>query len=350
MSLLQIATERASVPEEIILSRSKRSIKFATLAMSRLSDRSVGGAILFNQAPGRRRSEEAIPAEMARLQRATRGMVALLFLCLSPVAFAFDLQPYLTAAASEAANKRFSQAADIYSMGLDQNPDEKARVELLLMRGITYDLAGKSDAAEADFTAVIDLIGKTDPRAYRERGIFYFARNRLELSLADYSAGAQYFSSNGIFPNGQGLVLTNQGKFPEAIARFNEAVRLDPTSPVFLLGRAEAYNRSQQSRKALDDYEKALSHGHLVPRDMVRLQVGRGYANLNLNNCPVAVEEFTAALKLSPDFANALKWRGLCLEQMGKTDSAISDYEAALTLKPSDSVLAKKLQAMRDSK
>ncbi|WP_441252461.1 tetratricopeptide repeat protein [Tardiphaga sp. 71_E8_N1_1] len=174
--------------------------------------------------------------------------------------------------------------------------------------------------------------------------------NRLELSLADYSAGAQHFPNNGIFPNGQGLVLTNQGKFPEAIARFDEAIKLDPTSPVFQLGRAEAYNRSERPRKALDDYEEALSKGRLVPRDMARLRVGRGYANLKLNNCPVAIDDFNAALELSPRFANALKWRGLCLEKMGQIDSAIREYEAALKVKPSDSVLAERLQTMRTSK
>jgi hypothetical protein len=48
----------------------------------------------------------------------------------------------------------------------------------------------RAGQAEADFTAVVKMIGNTDPCAYRERGFFYYSEGRLERALADYAAGA----------------------------------------------------------------------------------------------------------------------------------------------------------------
>jgi lipoprotein NlpI len=99
------------------------------------------------------------------------------------------------------------------------------------------------------------------------------------------------------------------------------------------------------SQRAVEDYDKAISQGHLSQDDLVRLQVGRGYAYLSLTTCSAAAADFTAALKFNPAFSKGLKWHGLYLERMDQTDKAVRDYEAALELKPLDSVLAKKLRA-----
>jgi tetratricopeptide (TPR) repeat protein len=152
-----------------------------------------------------------------------------------------------------------------------------------------------------DFTAAVEMVGSTDPRAYRGRGFFYHHQGRFELALADYTAGAKLFPDNGAFPNGQGLALMEHGKFEEAINRFDEAIRLDPTSGVFILGRAEAYNRSDRPQTALDDYDKALALGYLTQNDTYRLRVGVGDAHLKLKNEKAAIESLDKAVELSPN-------------------------------------------------
>lgn len=282
------------------------------------------------------------------LRRGLRGMAflsALLPFC--SAASASDAQTYQTAAAVAVSKLDFEHAIQIYSKGLEQQFGLKDHTELLLMRGIAEDLARKWDQAEADFTAAIKMIGDSDPRAYRERGFFYHHRDRFELALADYTAGAKLFPDNGVFPNGQGLALMELRKFEEAISRFNHAIKLDPASSSFVLNRAEAYNRSDRSQTALEDYDRALALGHLTKNDTYRLRVGVGAAHLALKNQKAAIESLDKAVELNPNSTTAFRYRGLAYERSGELNRAHRDYETVLRLKPGDEFAMKRLQRLR---
>jgi tetratricopeptide (TPR) repeat protein len=263
------------------------------------------------------------------------------------VAIASDAQTFQVAAAVAVSKLDFERAIQIYSKGIEQQYSPKEHAELLLLRGITADLAKRWDLAEADFSAAVQMIGSTDARAYRERGFFYHHRGRLDLSLADYVAGAKLFPNEGKFPNGQGLVLTDLGKFDEAISRFDEAIRHDPTSGVFMLGRAEAYNRSDRPQMALEDYDRALALGHLTQDDSYRLRVGVGAAHLKLKNEKAAIESLDKAVELAPNDTTALRYRALAYETAGELDRASRDYEAVLRLKPGNEFAMTRLQKLR---
>lgn len=256
------------------------------------------------------------------------------------VAPALDVDTYFTRGAVAIGNKEFDRAYQIYSEGLERSSGDPDRSKLLRFRAFTSDLAGKPEQAEADYSAAVELSGSTDPAVYRSRGLFYFKRDRFVLALADYTAGAGLFPSNGEFPSGQGLVLSAQGQFDAAILRFDEAIRLDPASAEYRLGRAEAYNQSDRPQLALQDYDKALALGHLVRNDIGRLRSGRGYAQLRLKRYDAAIADFDAAIELRPGLIDARKWRALCFERLGDIARACRDYAASLKLDPSDDVLA----------
>ncbi|WP_027582921.1 tetratricopeptide repeat protein [Bradyrhizobium sp. Ai1a-2] len=282
------------------------------------------------------------------LRRVLRGIAFLSVLWpFCSAAIASNAQTYQTAAAVAVSKLDFERAIQIYSKGLEQQFGLKDQAELLRMRGVTAQLAKRWDQAEADFTAVVEMVGSTDRRAYSERGFFYHNQSRFELALADYTAGAKLFPDDGTFPNGQGLALMEQGQFEEAIRRFDEAIKLDPTSGVFMLGRAEAYNRSDQPQAALEDYDKALALGHLTRNDTYRLRVGVGAAHLKLKNEKAAIESLDKAVELVPNSPTALRYRGLAHERAGEIDGAYRDYEAVLRLKPGDEFAVKRLQKLR---
>lgn len=261
-------------------------------------------------------------------------------------ASASDIGIYLTKGAIAISKLDFEQAVEAYSKGLDRQLGVKDRAELLMMRGLAYALAKKPDRAEADYTTVVGLVGQSDPRAYDYRGDFYFRRNRLDLAFADYTAGAKFFPNNGRFPYGEGRVLTNQGKFDEAINRFDEAIRHNPKYGTFYLGRAEAYNRSGRPQRALEDYTKALAQGDLSKGEIERLRAGRGHAYLRLKDYDAAIKDFSVVLEASPDFVNVLKWRGLSYQRLGDTERAIVDFEAVLKLDPSEEAVAKRIREL----
>lgn len=282
---------------------------------------------------------------VARMARWTLVVSLLTSFC--SVASASDAERYITKGIIAFSKLDFEQAIEAYSKGLAQQPSGNEQATLLRMRAMAFAMAKKPDRAEADYTAAVELVGNSDPRAYRERAYFYFNNDRLDRALADYTAGAKLFPNDGKFPNGQGLTLSNQGHFDEAIRRFDEAIKLDPASGTFLLGRAEAYNRSNRPQRALEDYDSALAKGNLVKFEKGRLRAGRGYAYLRLKKYKAAIDDFNVAIELRPRFRNALKWRALSYERLGDTKQAVRDYEAALKLAPSDKIIAERLRELR---
>jgi len=269
------------------------------------------------------------------------------FALFSPVAIASDAKSYQIAAASAVARLDYERALQIYSDGLEQPFAAKDLAELHLMRGIAADLANRPEQAEADFDAAVKMIGNSDPRAYRERGFFYYHQRRLGRALSDYAAGARLFPDDGMFRHRQAMVLCDLGRFDEAVSRAEEAISLDPASGLFMLGRAEAYNRSDRAERALEDYRKAQALGQLAQGDAYRLRVGMGSAHLKLKNEKAAIESLNQAVELSPGSPTALRYRALAYEATGEIDRAHRDYEAILKLKPGDEFAAKQLERLR---
>jgi tetratricopeptide (TPR) repeat protein len=256
----------------------------------------------------------------------------------------------MTRAAIAISKKDYDRATEIYTEALSLRADAPSEAKARSFRATAHWLAKRTKDAEVDLTAAIELAGETDPMHYRERGRFYYYTDRFAESLKDYSIGSRLFPDNGAYPNGQGLALSAQGKHDEAIPRFDEAIRLDPSSAFFLIGRAEAYNRSDRQELALRDYDSALALGKLTLDNAGRLRSGRGYAYLRLKNYTAAIEEFNAAIEARPGFINALKWRALAFERLGNIDLALRDYEAVVKLHPADDMVRKRIEDLRATK
>jgi len=138
------------------------------------------------------------------LRRVARCVAVLsMFAPLGSVALAADAQSYQLAAVRAVANLDFARAIEMYSKGLEQPFGLQERADLLRMRGVAAHLAKKLDQAEADFSAVVKLVGATDPRAYSERGFFYHYEGRPEQALADSLPAPHCFPITGSFRTGR---------------------------------------------------------------------------------------------------------------------------------------------------
>jgi tetratricopeptide (TPR) repeat protein len=94
----------------------------------------------------------------------------------------------------------------------------------------------------------------------------------------------------------RGMNAFNRSKLDEAIANYDEAIRLKPDF-------AEAFNN-------------------------------RGYAKSNLGRTEEAIYDFDEAIRLKPNFANAFCNRGNAKEDIIDYEGAIKDYNEAIRLKP----------------
>ena len=162
----------------------------------------------------------------------------------------------------------------------------------------------------------------------------------------------------GAAPSGSGevwfrwaAVLIAAGRFPQAVAAFDEALRrgapADAETPVApgshspwargaalvgdsLLFRGIAKQRLVQSEAAQADFVAAVNHNPNDPRPRDAL----ARLALQLGAPEVAREQFEAALTAAPSYGPARLGLALLHERAGRASQAAEDYRAALALAP----------------
>ena len=103
-----------------------------------------------------------------------------------------------------------------------------------------------------------------------------------------------------------GLALQKEGKQREAIAEFDEAIRLDTQYALAYLNRGDAYRNLGQIERAIQDYDETI---RVHPRP-VAAYVHRGSAYGELRQYERAIQEYDEAIRLNPKSAPAYYNRG----------------------------------------
>jgi len=149
-------------------------------------------------------------------------------------------------------------------------------------------------------------------------------------------AAAHFEKALRIDPNfydglvGMGVTREFQGRLPEAIDYFQAAIRSQPdTSTAHLqLGRLLWKQNSDQA--ALEEIGRA---SQLAPKD-ADIRADFGLALQLVGRMPEAIEQFHEALRMNPNNAETHANLGLALLASGKPQESIPEFETALRLKP----------------
>jgi tetratricopeptide (TPR) repeat protein len=135
----------------------------------------------------------------------------------------------------------------------------------------------------------------------------------------------------------RGITYSNVGKQDEAIADFNFAINYDPANADAYNGRGNAWAQKEQYEQAIKDYTKAME---LQPA-LVKAYSNRAIAYINQQNIPQALVDFSKVIELTPDDAQAYFNRGqaymTALQSVSDTsyvDLCIADFNQAIALSP----------------
>lgn len=127
-----------------------------------------------------------------------------------------------------------------------------------------------------------------------------------------------------------GILLLEDGKASEALAKFNKSLTLDPKYAAAYAYRARAYTELRQLPKALADCNAALK----IDPKFARAYHHRGGVFLAAGRNREALMNYTQALKLSPKDAQTLNDRGVALLNVGNLNAALADFSAAIDADP----------------
>ncbi|HYK81312.1 MAG TPA: tetratricopeptide repeat protein, partial [Micropepsaceae bacterium] len=128
----------------------------------------------------------------------------------------------------------------------------------------------------------------------------------------------------------RGNVLSQMGRFADALASYDLAQALMPASGELTMNRGNALFELERYAEALASYDAALKQDHREPL----LWNNRGNALSELGRDQDAVASFTRALALEPAYADALVNRGNALVKLERDVEALADFTKALVIEP----------------
>jgi len=129
----------------------------------------------------------------------------------------------------------------------------------------------------------------------------------------------------------QGTVAFKQGNRDLAIARYSEAINLNPNDADALSLRGEAYVQQGKFDQAISDCNRAV----VLSPDSSEGYRRRGYVYDYKGDRGPALEDFDTAIKLDPRNASAYALRGETYREQGQTQKAIDDLNQSIKLDPS---------------
>ena len=186
-----------------------------------------------------------------------------------------------------------------------------------------------SNALQADPRYVL-------PRVNRARNLA--ALGRFADAIADMDAAlrltptADYYAMRADFRD-------RNSDLGGAIGDYTEAIKRQPMVATYYGGRALIYGKLSQHAEAIEDFSRAIQ---LNARDPW-LYYSRGLAWANAGKCDQAVPDYSKAIELSPRYSTAYNNRGVCNMRAGKRDDAVADYELALKWEPGNETARRNL-------
>ena len=166
--------------------------------------------------------------------------------------------------------------------------------------------------------------------AHDSLGNALLAEGRLPEAITQYREAVAIRSDVAPLESNLGNALLREGQTDEAIIHFERAIRIDP-------GYAEAYNdmgsglvKKDQARRAIGYYEKAIQ---LKPNS-AEIHNNLGVALLEIGEVNEAIEHYKKAVAIMPASADVQCNLGNAFARKNNWDSAIAAYQAAIQARP----------------
>lgn len=128
----------------------------------------------------------------------------------------------------------------------------------------------------------------------------------------------------------RGAAFTSLGNQQAALESLDRALALDPHFALAWLNKGNALDELGRSQEALDCYERGIKEDPLSGR----AQYERALALDRLQRTDAALAAYQSALKLEPWIEQAWNNSASLLHQMGRTNEAMAAYDRALAINP----------------
>jgi len=193
-----------------------------------------------------------------------------------------------------------------------------------LKRGYAYQMIANYTAAIDDANEALKLQPSLT-RAYFVRGISHYGKGELKDARTDLSTFIAKDRTNAIAFNFMAALCYMDQDYKNALANYDEVVRLDPKYPDIYTNRGMMRHTLQDYKGAIQDYNEALK---LNPNNPSAYN-NRGGAYMMLKDFQSALADFDKAIAINDKYADAYDNRGRVKHTLGDVEGACADWQSA---------------------
>lgn len=208
-------------------------------------------------------------------------------------------------------------------------PDDKARADLMSLRGVIAFLEGNMNAAASNFGAAQRIAPLADGDTFTEAMALVNLGSRAEARKLLRKL-TQSHPERPIYIYWLGRLDYDEHRYEEAAAKLQQSLALDPKSARAWDSLGLAFDMQGRADQAQDAFEKAAALNRVQPHPSPWPPHDFGYWLLRMNRVGDAEAAFRESLHYDPAFAQAHYHLGRTLEKEDREPEAISEYLAAL--------------------
>ncbi|HEY9791110.1 MAG TPA: tetratricopeptide repeat protein [Candidatus Obscuribacterales bacterium] len=187
-------------------------------------------------------------------------------------------------------------------------------------------------AKAADYCTLSALAQPNNVQSYAVRAAIHARCHQYELTTADCDNGLKVCESTKLrarLLRQRGIAQIKVGQGSAGIADLNGSLSMEPDAGAFL-ARANFHRTHNDLLAAISDYSKAIK----MQPESANACVWRGVCYVGLHEDDAALSDFTHALSINPYSERALIQRGSLYERRSLWQLAANDFQDATKLDP----------------
>ena len=214
-----------------------------------------------------------------------------------------------------------------------ENP-KASSTDKAIAKAVSLQEQGNEEEALKIWRGIADAFEKVDrelsARAYFSVGYLLIQQEKPEDAIAAYDEAVRLKRDFAEAYNNRGIAKYALGRHEDAITDYNQAIRLKPDPAKAYINRGNVKYALGRHEDAITDYNQAI---RLKP-DLAKAYYNRDTVKAKLGRREDAITDYNQAIQLKPDYAEAYHNRGNAKDKLGRREDAITDYNQAIQLKP----------------
>ena len=219
---------------------------------------------------------------------------------------------------------------------LDRQPQTRTTIEWGVSVALALLLSTLTIHRNRDYLSELVLWQDTvvkcpsNPRAHNALGLALSHEGRVPEAIGHYEQAVGIKPDYDEAHNNLGVALVDVGRVPEAISHYEQALRIRPRYANAHNNLGIALVKAGRVEEAVAQFDLALQ----INSDNADVHDNLGHALTLLGRAPEAIGHYEQALRINPDLAEAHYNLGVALAQVGRVPEAMDHWKEAVRIKP----------------